>query len=209
MSARSPVVDSTAIPLESLDDPRSNTSLDTSSNISASFDSPDARPNSGHPTNDDETSRNDSSNINSPKQVDESADTSVFPALPSHYSFLAIQFYRLLSFFLSLAFLTVVVILAIFKTVPSIVWVVWSRCQFKDPDRLRPFYREEKQRKHKNPGKLKCDVAYYTQQQGLSCEEFKVETEDGFILTIHHIIDPHYETKSKRAFPRRNIHLTE
>jgi len=207
MSARSPTVNSTSIPLQTLDDPRGNTSLDTSPTLNASFESPHTHPVSTPPTNNDhdKDSRHDSANINSPKQVDESVETSVFPPLPFHYSFLTIQFYRLLSFFLSLAFLTVVVILALFKTLPSIVWVIWSRCQFKDPNRQRPFYHEEKQRKHKNPGKLKCDVTYYAQQQGLSCEEFKVETEDGFILTIQHMLDPHHDSKSKRAFHYHSI----
>jgi hypothetical protein len=36
---------------------------------------------------------------------------------------------------------------------------------------------------------LKCDISYYAQLVGLDCEETKIETEDGFILTVQHIID--------------------
>jgi hypothetical protein len=75
------------------------------------------------------------------------------------------------------------------KTVPSIVSAIGSWCCFKDPNRFRPFYHEEKKRKDIKTGKLKCNIGYYAQRAGLDCEEFKVETEDGFILTIQHVID--------------------
>ena len=124
-----------------------------------------------------------------PKTADETVSSPLFPPLPSHYTFLTIQLYRFLSLFLSVAFLIFVVTCAMFKTVPSIMWVLWSWCRFKDPNRLRPFYEQEKARKHIKTGKLKCDIGYYAQRVGLECEESKVETEDGFILTIQHIID--------------------
>ena len=203
MSARTAVVASKSIPLETLDEPQRNTSAESSPTLTASFDAPDTHL---HPRqqNDDNghNSNNDGENIDAPKQADESVDTSVFPPLPFHYSFVTTQLYRVLSFFLSLAFLTLVIILALLKTLPSIGWVIWSWCQFKDPNCYRPFYQQEKQRKKKNPGKLKCDVAYYAEQQGLSCDEFKVETEDGFVLIIQHILDRQPGSiDSKRAFP--------
>jgi len=197
---------SISIPLQTLDEPRMDTSMETSPTLT---NSPDIHPNFGQHNPKDETSRNDGTNINSPKQVDESVDTSVLPPLPSHYSFLTTQFYRLLSFFLSLAFLTVVVTLAMFKTFPSIAWIVRSRIQFKDPNRLRPFYKQEKERKHKPQRKLKCDVSYYAQQEGLSCQEFKVETEDGFILTIHHIFDPEPGAIDPQSIPPPNPNPTD
>ena len=126
---------------------------------------------------------------NTPKDADETVSNPLFPPLPSHYTFLTIQLYRLLSLFLSVAFLIFIMTCAMFKTVPSVMWVLWSWCRFKDPNRFRPFYEQEKTRKHIETGKLKCDIKYYTQRVGLECEESKVETEDGFILTIQHIID--------------------
>ena len=76
-----------------------------------------------------------------------------------------------------------------FNTVPLIAWVLWSWFNFKDPNRFRPFYKEEKERKDIETGRLKCDIAYYAKRVGLDCDEAKVETEDGFILAIQHIID--------------------
>jgi hypothetical protein len=126
---------------------------------------------------------------NIPEDADETVSSPLFPPLPSHYTFMTIQLYRFLSLFLSIAFLIFVMTCAMFKTVPSIMWVLWSWCRFKDPNRFRPFYEQEKARKHTKTGKLRCDIGYYAQRVGLECEESKVETEDGFILTIQHIID--------------------
>ncbi|ETN37081.1 uncharacterized protein HMPREF1541_08071 [Cyphellophora europaea CBS 101466] len=40
------------------------------------------------------------------------------------------------------------------------------------------------------PDKLVCDIRYYARRVGLDCEEFKVQTEDGFILSLYHIFNP-------------------
>lgn len=90
---------------------------------------------------------------------------------------------------LSVCFLVFVVTCAMAKTVPSMAWTILSWCQFKDPARRRPFYEREKETRAVDAGKLKCDVGYYAQRVGLECHEYHVETEDGFILTIQHIID--------------------
>ncbi|RPA91995.1 alpha/beta-hydrolase [Choiromyces venosus 120613-1] len=37
---------------------------------------------------------------------------------------------------------------------------------------------------------LVCDIRYYTRRVGLDAEEFEVETEDGFLITMQHIYDP-------------------
>ncbi|KAI9722638.1 MAG: hypothetical protein M1812_001569 [Candelaria pacifica] len=37
---------------------------------------------------------------------------------------------------------------------------------------------------------LVCDVAYYARRVGLDVEEFKVQTEDGFIIELWHVYDP-------------------
>lgn len=129
------------------------------------------------------------SNTNTPKHADETVSSPLFPPLPSHYSFLTIIIYRVLSMFLSIGFLIVVVVCAMATTVPSLAWVLWSWFCFKDPNRKRPFYLQEKRRTHIDPGKLKCDIGYYAQRVGLDCEEFKIETEDGYILAIQHIVD--------------------
>ncbi|KAI9838588.1 MAG: hypothetical protein M1819_004900 [Sarea resinae] len=38
--------------------------------------------------------------------------------------------------------------------------------------------------------KLVCDVSYYARRVGLDVEEYKVQTEDGFIITLWHVYDP-------------------
>ncbi|OBT91883.1 hypothetical protein VE01_10143 [Pseudogymnoascus verrucosus] len=40
------------------------------------------------------------------------------------------------------------------------------------------------------PDPLICDVAYYARRVGLDMEEFKVQTEDGFLIDLWHIYDP-------------------
>lgn len=37
---------------------------------------------------------------------------------------------------------------------------------------------------------LVCDVGYYARRVGLDIEEFKVQTEDGFIITLWHVYNP-------------------
>ena len=94
-----------------------------------------------------------------------------------------------MSMILSIMFLAMVMFAAIIKTVPSIGWVVWSWCQLKDPNRLRPFYQLEKERRRIDTGKLKCDIGYFANRVGLECEETEIASEDGFILTMQHIVD--------------------
>lgn len=40
------------------------------------------------------------------------------------------------------------------------------------------------------PDKLLCDVRYYARRVGLDMEEFKVQTEDGFIISLWHVYNP-------------------
>ncbi|KIV95664.1 hypothetical protein PV10_03289 [Exophiala mesophila] len=40
------------------------------------------------------------------------------------------------------------------------------------------------------PDKLVCDVQYYARRVGLDMEEFKVQTEDGFIISLWHVYNP-------------------
>jgi pimeloyl-ACP methyl ester carboxylesterase len=40
------------------------------------------------------------------------------------------------------------------------------------------------------PDPLVCDVAYYARRVGLDVEEFNVQTEDGFVITLWHVYNP-------------------
>src|SRR2546423_5637561 len=40
------------------------------------------------------------------------------------------------------------------------------------------------------PDPLVCDIAYYARRVGLDAEEFNVQTEDGFIITLWHVYNP-------------------
>ena len=40
------------------------------------------------------------------------------------------------------------------------------------------------------PDPIVCDVGYYARRVGLDMEEYKVQTEDGFIITLWHIYNP-------------------
>lgn len=42
----------------------------------------------------------------------------------------------------------------------------------------------------KGKDKLLCDIGYYARRIGLDVDTFLVETEDGFLLELHHVFDP-------------------
>jgi pimeloyl-ACP methyl ester carboxylesterase len=44
-----------------------------------------------------------------------------------------------------------------------------------------------------------CDIGYYAKRVGLDCEMFHVQTEDGFILELWHIYNPHEYTPLSEA----------
>ncbi|KAK6436965.1 hypothetical protein LTR95_006845, partial [Oleoguttula sp. CCFEE 5521] len=47
------------------------------------------------------------------------------------------------------------------------------------------------------------DLAYYARRVGLNAETFEVQTEDGFIIDLYHIFDPHeYTPKAQDRRPR-------
>ena len=93
----------------------------------------------------------------------------------------------------------------------------WARVTFRDPDAGRPFLEEEKRRaairqKEEQEWKgepdvenkaglefipteggkdpLVNDIAYYARRVGLDVETFRVQTEDGMLLNLHHVYDP-------------------
>ncbi|KAK6383902.1 uncharacterized protein PV06_01230 [Exophiala oligosperma] len=159
--------------------------------------------------------------------------------------------FRFTSFFLSTGFLLVVVLGALFTTIPRLLKSLWLRLTFREHHAKRPFVEEEKRRAdirreqdrdwvarkrrrisenrpredslyqekeryaplEGGPDKLVCDIRYYARRVGLDAEEFRVQTEDGFILTLWHLYDPneykpspdgHRRPKSPKIFPEEN-----
>ncbi|KAG9795948.1 alpha/beta-hydrolase, partial [Aureobasidium melanogenum] len=146
--------------------------------------------------------------------------------------------FQITSFFLSNAFLAVIVLGALFTSIPTLLNRFWLWLTFRDPDANRPFYAEELHRaeireaqeiaweRRQNlateylvddktsllaqstdgyepleggPDKLVCDVRYYARRVGLDMEEFKVQTEDGFILSLWHVYDPKEYTPARKS----------
>lgn len=161
----------------------------------------------------------------------------LFPPLPlygppSRLRKVQCRFFRLSSFLLSTGFLLVIVLGAIFTSIPPVARWIWLRITLRDPDQGRPFLEEERRRQalrekeeqdwlhqknkrrrrnsqHKpdtasmstdeegsfeplegGPDKLVCDARYYARRVGLDVEVFKVQTEDGFIISLWHVYNP-------------------
>ncbi|KAJ5114380.1 hypothetical protein NUU61_000139 [Penicillium alfredii] len=150
----------------------------------------------------------------------------LFPPLPSYGppSFLAkLRYYgfMVISFFLSLGFLTVIFIGALISTARTAFSNARLRISGHNPDSQRIFFAEEQARRvaraeadrrwhilqrkkdvdeeqgpdecpplegGKDP--VVCDVAYYARRVGLDVETFRVQTEDGFIITLWHVYNP-------------------
>jgi hypothetical protein len=133
--------------------------------------------------------------------------------------------FRVTSGVLSLCFLAVVVLGAGAESLPVGFARWWRRVKGEDPDRDRPFIKEERERAMRGEESVKeceeqrrrasenrgwdemsrgrrnilecggrdrllCDIAYYVRRVGLEAETFLVETEDGFLLELHHVYDP-------------------
>ena len=156
----------------------------------------------------------------------------LFPPLPlygppSLLRNIQCQAFRFTSFFLSTAFLAVIVLGSAFTSLPLMFKHIGLRLTFRNPDRRRPFYEEEVRRRaarreaserwqrqkrrrgsqsardkeeggsvqeyeplEGGPDPLVCDVAYYARRVGLNIEEFNVQTEDGFVITLWHVYNP-------------------
>ena len=155
----------------------------------------------------------------------------LFPPLPlygppSRLRNLHCLLFQITSFFLSTAFLLVIVLGSVFTSVPKAAGYLWLWLTFRDPDSRRPFYDEERRRKVERkdlgrkwkasqktkqvtsehvgirssradytpreggPDPLICDPRYYARRVGLDIEEFKVQTEDGFIISLWHVYNP-------------------
>ena len=137
--------------------------------------------------------------------------------------------FRFTSFFLSLAFLAVIVLGALFTSIPGFCTKVFYRLTLRNHEATRPFYNEEVRRRRMRketerawkrgrsqdntdevdgngftpteggPDALRCDVGYYARRVGLDVEEFQVQTEDGFILDLWHVYDPKEHTPLPEA----------
>ena len=156
---------------------------------------------------------------------------------PSLWSRIESGWFRFVSFFLSLTFLTVVFLFAFGNSFKHSLANVGLRLQGINPQERRPFYRLEQERKRERKeearrwkkqqqqqrkndlehsaeefvptegghDKLLMDVGYYARRVGLDAEEFKVQTEDGFIITLEHVYDPReYQPLSEEERDYRN-----
>ena len=127
------------------------------------------------------------------------------PAKPASFSPSVTWWYRIVSGLLSTIFLIFYVLMgALIKAVPWGLWVLWSWCTFRNPNRYRPFFEEERERKHIKTGRIKADISYYAGRVGLDCEEMKAETQDGFILTMQRIVDRRPEGINSRRILHYN-----
>ncbi|KAL4804394.1 Alpha/Beta hydrolase protein [Aspergillus unguis] len=127
---------------------------------------------------------------------------------------------RAASFVLSLLFLLVVVIGALFRGIWLVIVATGRYFKGTSPQQQRRFHVEERARKLDRTTSSKrwklrqekrevdeetpddCppleggkdpvvnDVAYYARRVGLDVETFKVQTEDGYILTLWHVYNP-------------------
>ncbi|KAK4171482.1 Alpha/Beta hydrolase protein [Triangularia setosa] len=167
------------------------------------------------------------------KSMPPSHTNPLFPPLPlygppSPMTHIQCLIFRVTSFFLSLAFLAVIVLGALFTSIGPSLEHLWLRATFRNPDATRPFYAEELRRAEirkeqekswtsgilPNPEKeeylhteggpdpLVCDPAYYARRVGLDIEPFEVQTEDGFLIDLWHVYNPKEHTSlppSQRA----------
>ncbi|KAK0670356.1 Alpha/Beta hydrolase protein [Cercophora samala] len=152
----------------------------------------------------------------------------LFPPLPlygppSFLTHVQCLIFRVTSFFLSLAFLAVIVLGALFTSIGPSIRHLWQLATFGNPDASRPFYseelRREKLRKEQEeawtssghrptrektpyppteggPDPLVCDPAYYARRVGLDIEAFEVQTEDGFLIDLWHVYDPNEQQRT-------------
>ena len=153
--------------------------------------------------------------------------------------------FRSVSFVLSSTFVGIVLLGAVFSSIPPMCKNSWTRLTLGNPDQRRPLYKEEKAREKTReelnkvwktqskgnsrtwlekdeernlgydefipteggPDRLLRDIGYYARRVGLDAEEFKVQTDDGFIISLHHVYNPlefSPLTKAEHAAPVPN-----
>ncbi|KAK5658786.1 hypothetical protein OQA88_1598 [Cercophora sp. LCS_1] len=86
------------------------------------------------------------------KSMPPSHTNPLFPPLPlygprSRLRSIQCMAFRVSSFFLSLAFLAVIVLGSLFTSIGPFLYRLWLRATLRDPDKKRPFYEEEQQRR--------------------------------------------------------------
>ena len=75
---------------------------------------------------------------------------------------------------------------------------LWKRKKSQatiSPDKEAPLESDGYEPTEGGPDPIICDVGYYARRVGLDMEEFKVQTEDGFIIDLWHIYDPKEYTR--------------
>ncbi|KAI9883761.1 MAG: hypothetical protein M1823_004462 [Watsoniomyces obsoletus] len=185
----------------------------------------------------DPNERHESHDASAPLRgaIPPSRTTPLFPPIPlygppTYLLKLQSLCFRTTSFFLSLAFLGIIVLGSIFTSIPALAKEGVVRLIGRDPDVHRPFYEEEIRRRklrreaekewtsrlrrrnsqgsmpdaqaedassdiefeltEGGPDPVICDIQYYARRVGLDAEEYEVQTEDGFIITLWHLFNP-------------------
>ncbi|KAI1082751.1 alpha/beta-hydrolase [Whalleya microplaca] len=110
----------------------------------------------------------------------------LFPPLPlygppSLLRDLQCMTFRVSSFFLSAAFLGVIVLGALFTSIPSVCYKIWLLMTLRNPDSKRPFYEEECRRKQVRKEQEKLWKKRKSQDRGTDQESSP--TDDGYVPT--------------------------
>ncbi|KAI1779882.1 alpha/beta-hydrolase [Hypoxylon cercidicola] len=90
--------------------------------------------------------------------------------------------FRFTSFFLSAAFLGVIVLGALFTSIPTVCYKIWQRMTFQNPDLRRPFYKEELRRQNlrKEQGQ---SWKRRKSQDGITLDQESAQVDEGFVPT--------------------------
>jgi pimeloyl-ACP methyl ester carboxylesterase len=91
--------------------------------------------------------------------------------------------FRISSFFLSLAFLSVIVLGALFTSIPPSLRRTWLRATLRNPDLNRPFYDEEMARKRRRREKEREWTRRQSPSSACGSEEASSADSDGFTPT--------------------------
>ncbi|KAI1356469.1 sterol esterase [Xylaria sp. FL0043] len=90
--------------------------------------------------------------------------------------------FRFTSFFLSAAFLGVIVLGALFTSIPTVCSRIWLRLTFRDPDALRPLHEEEVRRNNTRKEQERLWKRRRSISQGNDGQEWPLSS-DGFVPT--------------------------
>lgn len=112
----------------------------------------------------------------------------LFPPLPlygppSLLRDLQCTLFRVSSFFLSLAFLGVIVLGALFTSIPLVCQRLWMRVTLQNPDKHRPFYQEEIRRRQARQELMRGWKRRRSQGRAPEDKEGETSDEEGYIPT--------------------------